>query len=104
MTTCAVVISYLWIDRPIALFVHVHIPVHEAFAQLTHIPEPFIPLAVVTYLALGMRRLAGRPLSENYATAVICSISLIMAEATKDQLKFIFGRLWPETWVLNNPL
>jgi membrane-associated phospholipid phosphatase len=26
-----------------------------------------------------------------------------MAESIKNQLKFIFGRLWPETWVLNNP-
>ena len=103
VTAFAVVISYLWIDRPIALFVHVHIPGHEASAQLTRIPEPFLPVAVVTFLALGLRTLSGRPLSKNYTTAFICSTSLIMAEATKNQLKFIFGRLWPETWVLNNP-
>jgi membrane-associated phospholipid phosphatase len=103
VTALAVVISYLWIDRPIALFVHVHLPHHEAFAQLTHIPEPFIPLAIVTFFALGLRTMSGRLLSKNYTTALICSTSLIMAEAIKNQLKFIFGRLWPETWVLNNP-
>lgn len=102
-TTFTVVISYLWIDRPIALFIHLHSPSHEAFAQLTRIPEPFIPLAVVAFLVLGARILARRPLTEIYTTSLICSISLIMAEATKDQLKFIFGRLWPETWILNNP-
>lgn len=102
-TTFAVVISYVWIDRPVALFIHLHGPSHEAFAQLTHIPEPFIPLAVAVFLILGARILAGRPLTEIYTTSLICSISLIMAEATKDQLKFIFGRLWPETWILNNP-
>jgi membrane-associated phospholipid phosphatase len=26
-----------------------------------------------------------------------------MADAIKDQLKFMFGRTWPETWVENNP-
>ena len=103
VTAFVVVISYLWIDRPIALFVDVHISGHEAFAQLTHIPEPFVALAVVTFLALGLRTLAGRPLSKNYTTALICSTSLIMAEVIKNQIKFIFGRLWPETWVLNNP-
>jgi membrane-associated phospholipid phosphatase len=103
VTAFVIVLSYLWIDRPIALFVHVHISGHEAFAQLTRIPEPFIPLAVVTFLALGLRNLAGRPLSKNYTTALICSTSLIMADVIKNQLKFIFGRLWPETWVLNNP-
>lgn len=28
---------------------------------------------------------------------------LIVAEVTKNQLKFMFGRTWPETWVQNNP-
>jgi hypothetical protein len=33
----------------------------------------------------------------------LCSISLIVAETIKSQLKFACGRLWPETWVANNP-
>jgi membrane-associated phospholipid phosphatase len=103
VTAFVVIISYLWIDRPIALFVHGHISGHEAFAQLTHIPELFVALAVVTFLALGLRTIAGRPMSKNYTTALICSTSLVIAEVIKNQLKFIFGRLWPDTWVLNNP-
>jgi membrane-associated phospholipid phosphatase len=34
---------------------------------------------------------------------MMCSISLIMAKATKDLLKYVFGRTWPETWTHNNP-
>ena len=30
-----------------------------------------------------------------------CSISLIVAEAAKNQLKYDFGRTWPETWINN---
>jgi membrane-associated phospholipid phosphatase len=32
-----------------------------------------------------------------------CSISLIVAEAAKNQLKYDFGRTWPERWINNNP-
>jgi membrane-associated phospholipid phosphatase len=34
---------------------------------------------------------------------VLCSISLIVTETIKNGLKFAFGRLWPDTWVANNP-
>jgi hypothetical protein len=50
VTAFAVVISYLWIDRPIALFVHVHIPGHEAFAQLTRITGAAITMVLSKFL------------------------------------------------------
>ena len=103
ITVLAVVSSYLWLDRPIALLAHAQLSQYAAFAWLTHIPEPFIPLAVVTFVALGLWKLSGRTLSRIQAVAIGCSVSLIMAEAAKNQLKFVFGRTWPETWVQNNP-
>ena len=42
VTVLAVAASYLWLDRSIALLVHVRLPRHEAFALLTHIPDPFV--------------------------------------------------------------
>lgn len=103
VTTLAAAISYLWLDRPIALLVHGQVPRHDLFARLTHIPDPLIPLAVVVFVGLGLLSLSGRPLSKIPAAALVCSISLIMAEAIKNQLKFIFGRTWPDTWIQNNP-
>src|SRR5665647_1291423 len=103
ITVSAVVISYLWLDRPVALLAHAQLPQHEAFAQLTHIPDPLIPLGVVTFVGLGLWSFSGRTLSKNQTATLVCSISLIMAEATKNQLKFLFGRTWPDTWVQNNP-
>jgi membrane-associated phospholipid phosphatase len=39
-----------------------------------------------------------------YQSAVLVgSISVVETEVTKDQLKFFFGRTWPETWAGNNP-
>jgi membrane-associated phospholipid phosphatase len=104
-TAVMVVISYQWLDRPLALLVHEHLrsPNDQAFVRLTHIPEPFYPLAVVIFVGLGLWALAGRQLSKHQAAAFLCSMSVLFAEATKDQLKFLFGRTWPETWVQNNP-
>lgn len=101
-TSLASAISYLWLDQPIALLVHMQFPHADAFARLTHIPDPLIPLAVIAFIVLGLRRLSGRPLANFHTATLICSISLIMAEATKDKLKYVFGRTWPETWVQNN--
>src|SRR5512140_1617815 len=60
-------ISYLWFDQAIALLVHVQFPQPDAFARLTHIPEPFIPLAVIMFIAIGLGCLSGRTLSKFHA-------------------------------------
>lgn len=104
-TVAAVSISFQWADRPIALMVHKDLgrPHSGIFEKLTHIPDPLVPLAVLTFILLGLRALIGRSLSSYQAAAFVCSLSVIFAETTKDQLKFVFGRTWPETWVGNNP-
>lgn len=104
-TAVAVVIAFVWLDRPIALLIHGQLgrPHHGIWEQLTHIPDPLIALAVVAFVVLGLRVLLGRSLSNYQAAAFVCSLSVIVSETTKDQLKFIFGRTWPETWTQNNP-
>jgi len=101
----AVVILYQWVDRPVALFIHEHLrhPNNHAFEQLTHIPDSFNPFAVVAFVSLGLWVLAGRNLSKCQITVFLCSASFVFSEAAKNQLKFIFGRTWPETWIQNNP-
>jgi membrane-associated phospholipid phosphatase len=103
LTAGAVVVCYLWIDRPLALLAHAHSAQRETFARLTYISDLFIPLGVSAFVASGLWALAGRPFSQLVTAGSLCSISLIMAETIKSQLKFVFGRLWPETWVANNP-
>jgi membrane-associated phospholipid phosphatase len=70
--------------------------------QVGRIPNPLIPLAIIVFLVLGLRALTGRSLFKSQAAAFVCSLSVIVAEITKDQLKFVFGRTWPETWVQDN--
>ena len=104
-TTVATTVAFLWLDRPIATFAHYQIlrEHHAIFAKLTHIPEPLIPLAVVVFVAVGLWALTGRPLTRWQTVVFVSGISVVMAETTKNGLKQIFGRTWPETWVNNNP-
>ena len=103
LTTLVVVICYLWIDRPLALLAHAHSGQRETFASLTHIPDVLNPAAAIAFVAFGLWVLGGRSLSKVLTAGVLCSISLIVGETIKSQLKFVFGRLWPDTWVQNNP-
>jgi membrane-associated phospholipid phosphatase len=102
-TAVAVIISYQWIDRPVSLFFHKTIARPETFAKLTYGPDPMVPLAVMVFVVLGLMNLAGRALSRLENCALLCSLSLIVAELTKIHLKLVFGRTWPDTFRGNNP-
>ncbi len=105
LTAVAVVVGYVWLDRPIALWVHGQIAVHgrQVFEPVTHIPDPLLPAAAIAFFGLGLRALAGRPLSNLATVIVACSVSVTMTQAIKNVLKYVFGRTWPETWIHNNP-
>src|SRR5207244_607683 len=103
LTALAVTISYQWLDRPVAYFTHAHFHNEPLFARLTLIPEYFAPLAVLAFIVLGLRALLEKPLTRAEAVVLLCALSLVIATAIKNQLKIVFGRTWPETWVRNNP-
>jgi membrane-associated phospholipid phosphatase len=70
---------------------------------ISRIPNPLISIAAITFVALGLRELAGRPPSKFYAAILVCSLSLMVAETIKSGLKFVFGRTWPNSFFQNNP-
>jgi membrane-associated phospholipid phosphatase len=99
----AVAVSYLWLDRPIARLAHDALQQFHLFEKLSLIPDGLIPLAVVAFLALGLRGLTGPTLSRFQTVLLVSGISLAVAVVIKDQLKYAFGRTWPESWLHNNP-
>jgi membrane-associated phospholipid phosphatase len=103
LTVAGVVVSYLWLDRPIAFFAHEHVRQFTIFAKMTQFPELIAPFAGALLLGLGLFALAGRPMAKPLMTVFLCGVSLIVAATVKTQLKYVFGRTWPETWVHNNP-
>ena len=102
LTAAAVVLSYFWLDRPIASFVHEHLRDFDVFALLTYVPAISVPLAVLAFAAVALRALSRRALTRLQTVIVISGASLAVSEAVKVQLKFAFGRTWPETWVRDN--
>jgi membrane-associated phospholipid phosphatase len=103
ITIVVVALCYEWLDRPIAIYVHAEFNGVKALPWLTFIPEWLAVLAVAIFVIMGWRVATGRRLSRFESVLVVCGVSLVVAMAIKDQLKLVFGRTWPETWINNNP-
>ncbi len=58
LVTLVVTVSYFWLDRPLALFLHGQRP--HILRILTQIPDPLIWVAVIIFFAFGLLALAGR--------------------------------------------
>lgn len=100
-----VAVCYQWLDRPLALMAHGVAPHshHGLWTWLTHIPNPLPPLAMIAVAGLGLQALIGRRWSRWQTAGFVGSLSVIVVEAVNDQLKFLFGRTWPESWLGHNP-
>jgi membrane-associated phospholipid phosphatase len=101
-TAIAVTVSYRWLDRPIAQFAHDQLQHFHLFEKLTHIADALTPLAIVAFVILGLRGLTVDRLSRFQTVVLLSGVTLAVAVIVKDQLKFAFGRPWPETWMRNN--
>ena len=98
-----VTLAYLFVDRPVAFFVHDHhLNRIAALEWMTHTAMAFNALASVV-VVLAAVRLAFGPLTRLERTLLAAAISLTVAVAFNYYLKFLFGRYWPETWVNDNP-
>lgn len=101
---CALsLLSVLLLDGTAARWSHEHLHGAWMFRALTHVVDPVPPLASLGFVGLGLAALAGRrggPVSRALLQACIATLVAILI---KDQLKYAFGRPWPETWVNDNP-
>lgn len=98
----AVPVSVEFVDRPVARFAHAHLG-GPVFLALTRIPEAFPALAAALVVVLGLAVVLRGRLTGPARAALVAAVGFILAIAIKDQLKFAFGRTWPETFVNHNP-
>ncbi len=98
-----VALSVAFLDRPISRFSHDHIGRSPLFYNLQYPPDVLTPLAAVLVAGLGLAWMFGVPPSRAGRTAFAASVALMVAVGLKEQLKYVFGRTWPETFVNNNP-
>jgi membrane-associated phospholipid phosphatase len=105
IATCllAVIVCYLWIDRPVAYYVHdQQIEKFRVFKWLTY-PPPLVQTWSPLVLALLMVRRAWGPLARWQITLTVACLSLIVADEFRTSLGDLCGRYWPETWFHDNP-
>ena len=97
-------LSIAFVDRPASTWSHAVLHGMPVFARLTHIVDPLPPAAAVCLVIAGCAAAFGgwRP-GKWGLTLVACALSVVVAVAVRMQLKFDFGRTWPDTWVDHNP-
>ena len=99
VTAAVVSVSIHWLDRPIALWVY------GVFGEKripTEVPDRIfsIPLlSAIVFGICGLVAIMGRRFSKLESAVAMCSISALATTIIKDQLKFAFGRTWPNTFL-----
>src|ERR1700736_5241079 len=99
MTGLIALISVAWVDKPIALLVDEHLGMRHFPDELAHSPGLSIPLpSSLVFAVFGLSAILGRSFSRLERAMLLCDISVLAAEAIKNQLKYVFGRTWPDSW------
>ena len=93
-----------FVDRPAATWSHAVLHGIPVFDPLTHLVDPLQGVAAAGLACAALAALAfrWRP-GESGRTLLAAGLAIIVSVALKEQLKFVFGRTWPETWVAHNP-
>jgi membrane-associated phospholipid phosphatase len=90
-------ISVVYIDRPLTLLC-THLQAARLLFQLCAAPSLLsLPLAGIVCVVAIARRFSGQaPLPHLW---LMMSVATIAGTAAKDELKWLFGRPWPGSWV-----
>ncbi|MFZ1110117.1 MAG: phosphatase PAP2 family protein [Rhodomicrobium sp.] len=98
-----VALSYAFLDRQVASGLRPYTHGVQLFIWMTYIVNPLIPLASIAAAFIGARALVRGSLTPAESLILRICCALLVAYVLKEQLKYLFGRTWPETWVNNNP-
>ncbi|MGC1586511.1 MAG: phosphatase PAP2 family protein [Rhodomicrobium sp.] len=98
-----VALAYFFADRPLAGEFRTNLAGDPIFPWLTHIVDPLAPLASIAVAFAAARALARGSLTPLESAVLRVSCAILIAWAQKEELKWVFGRTWPETWIKNNP-
>jgi len=105
-TFALVALAMAFADRPIASYAHdaLHRPGWAVILTKIAIPAaPLIVMALVGLLAVGATWMIDRRLTQGWRTVLAAACATLFAIFAVFALKQVFGRMWPETWVDNNP-
>ncbi|MGH7996037.1 MAG: phosphatase PAP2 family protein [Opitutaceae bacterium] len=100
----ATLLSIRFVDRAASTWSHAVLHGMPEFDALTHLVDPLQAMAVIGLAVSGIAALIWdwRP-GKGGLTLIAACLSVVIAVMLKDQLKYAFGRTWPETWIAHNP-
>ena len=103
--SCVVLVglSMLFADRPLATWVHATFQKPEWARWLTKLAVLPDPLALVALVVVGVLYWLRGHTGNAGRIAVTASLATLLSTMAVILLKYVFGRLWPETWVEGNP-
>ena len=105
MTALLVSLSVAWVDKPIANLIHDVLGSWQVPDAVVQSPGLSIPLAAaLIFVIFGLLVIAGRKFSKLEIAILLCDISVLAADATKNQLKYVFGRTWPDSLGSADPI
>lgn len=105
ITVLCIFAAYFFIDRPLADFIHQQDwRAHLAFLRVI-VEWPFLATGIAPFLLLIMLCCKGHQTQAPkwQRLLIVLSISVLFAFVLKNELKWVFSRYWPETWINNNP-
>jgi membrane-associated phospholipid phosphatase len=103
LTVAVVWLSTLWLDRPIAFWVHDRFgEVFEQHRMTARLADTRILslsfVATCWFIICGVFALTRRYFSRVEAIIALSAISMLATVVLKDELKVVFGRTWPASW------
>jgi membrane-associated phospholipid phosphatase len=105
--SCAVLVglSIAFVDRPLSTYSHEALGYPAWSKVVTGIvgARNVLVASIVALLVIGGLYWRRGYATRGMRTALIAVAATLLATALVIALKIAFGRLWPETWVLNNP-
>jgi membrane-associated phospholipid phosphatase len=99
ITVLLVSISVEYLDKPIAILIHNAFGPWHLPQSMVHSPAFSIPLAAaLMVLFSGFSAVLGRSLFRFEIVILFCAIAVLVTDTAKNQLKYVFGRTWPDSW------
>jgi membrane-associated phospholipid phosphatase len=93
------VISVEMFDKPIALWIHDLFGSRRSSVDLSGAPFLSTSLASASvFVICGLLAVFGRQFSRLATAVLLCDVSTLAALIIKNELKFAFGRTWPDSW------
>lgn len=98
-----VTLSFVFVDRPVAFFIHDHgISSYPVLKWLTY-PPPYLQSWALAMLAMLMVRRSWGPFRRWERALLASAVGVVLADQFRESLAYLFGRYWPDTWTDNNP-